>query len=104
MWSKLHGSFIMAHGLPQHVICGSAGFSDAMANARTRQPLPDDTRVIGLLVITLKLGKGFLGCFCWNIGLELICPREKKRNERLLVVRYDGQDIKANTFGKAGFI
>src|SRR5450432_2563382 len=35
VWSQVRGSLIMAHGFPQHVICGRAGFSDAMVNRGT---------------------------------------------------------------------
>ena len=53
---------------------------------------------------TLTAGGPCRASTACDIGMELICPGEKKRNERLLVVRYDGQDIEAYTFGKIRFI
>src|ERR1700757_1413628 len=57
---KTHGSLIVIHGFPQRMICGCAGSSTAMANARIPQTLPDDALVVGPLVVALNLRKNLL--------------------------------------------
>src|SRR5579864_7728706 len=86
---KTHGSLIVIHGFPQRVICGCAGSSTAMANARIPQTLPDDALVVGPLVVTLNLRKNLLCGFHIHMRLELVGSRQQKGNQRLLVIGHD---------------
>src|SRR5438309_10612612 len=54
-YRKSHGFLIVIHCFPQRVICGCAGSSAALANARIPQTLPDDALVVGPLVVALNL-------------------------------------------------
>src|SRR5580700_12025467 len=59
-YGKIHGLLIVIHGLAQRVICGCACASAAVANARIAGTLPDDSLVVGPLVVALDLGKNLL--------------------------------------------
>src|SRR6516225_8196805 len=102
-YRKIYGLLIMVHCLPQRMICGCAGPSATMANARISKTLPDDALVVDPLVVSLDLCQNLLCRFHMHIRIELVGPREKKRNQRLLVIGRDGQNIEANTFRQAGF-
>src|ERR1700756_591419 len=92
-YGKIHGFLIMIHCFPQRVICRCAGFSAAVANARIPQTLPDDALIVGTLVVALNSCKSLMCSFCMYMRVELVGSREQKRNQRLLMVGHDGQNI-----------
>src|ERR1700745_3759529 len=59
-YRKIHGLLIMIHCLPQRVICGCAGPSATVANARISKTLPDDALVVGPLVVAFDPCKNLL--------------------------------------------
>src|SRR5579864_3222774 len=88
--SKIHGLLVMTHRFSQHVICGSAGARAELANTGVPESFPNDAGVIGLLVVAFNLSENFLSRFRLYIQVELICAREEKINQRLLVVGHNG--------------
>src|SRR5579864_8304969 len=85
-YRKIHSFLIMIHCSPQRMICGCAGSSAAVANARIPQTLPDDALIVGPLVVPLNLCKNLLCGFRMNMRVELVGSCEQKRNQRLLMV------------------
>src|SRR5579862_1576493 len=103
-YRKVHSSLIMIHCFSKRVIRGCAGSGPAVTYARISQTLPDDAVVVGPLIVALNLGENLAGGFHIHMRMELVGARQQKRNQRLLMVGYDGQDIEADALGKAGFV
>ena len=85
----------MIHGFPQRVIGGGAGSVATVANARIPQTLPDDALVVRPLVVSPNLCQNLQCGFGIHMRVELVGSREQKRNQSLLMVGHDGQDIEA---------
>src|ERR1700757_4490006 len=90
----------MSHRFPQRVICRGARCRTALTSPDMPHALPDDTAVVGLLVVAFNSRENLLRCFRRNVQAKLVGSREQERNEGLLVVGHDGQDIEANAFRK----
>src|ERR1700689_1505768 len=89
-YRKIYGFLIMIHCFPQRVICGRAGSSTAVANARVSQTLPEDALIVGPLVVALNLFKNLPCGFHMQMRMKLVGPSEQKRNHGLLMIGYDG--------------
>ena len=76
-----------------------------VVNARMSHTLPDDALVVSPFVFALKLCEHLLCSFHMRVGrIKLVGSREQKRNQRLLMIGHNSQDIEADALREARFI
>src|SRR5438067_531971 len=98
------GSLVVIHRLAQGMIgIGIAG-GPVLTEVRMGLAFPDETGVVGTLVLTFDAGEQLFRRFHRSAVVKLIGARKQERNERLLMGRQNRQDVQANAFGQVRFV
>ncbi len=100
----LHGELVILHGLIDPALDGLN--AAAMLRICPAPTLVDDALVVSLLVRALDVTERFFGGFvCMrHIFRKLIGQRQQQMDPRLLIVRVDGNNVAADTFGLGRFV
>src|SRR5215469_2951361 len=74
-YREIHGFFVVAHGFAQGVVDRGSTPGAELSDAGVAQTLPDNSRVVCLLVVAFELSEHFLSFLRRHIRLELVGPR-----------------------------
>src|SRR5437016_3661674 len=98
------GSLVVIHRLAQGMIGIGVAGGPILAEMRMGLAFPDETGVVGTLVLTFDAGEQLFRRFHRSAVVKLIGARKQERNERLLMGRQNRQDVQANAFGQVRFV
>src|SRR5689334_6566878 len=104
MWPEGFGSLVVVHRFAQGMISIGVAGRPVLAQVRMGLTLPNETGVVGTLVLTIDAGEQLFRRSHRNAVVKLIGARKQERNERLLMGRQNRQDVQANAFGKVWFV